>query len=89
MILLLQQAATFASERGRRPGHKLTLSYIPHLTRRATYIADSENFRVRKVTPDGIITTVAGNGTWGRTGERNEMDAALDAGSCGTGIRGR
>jgi sugar lactone lactonase YvrE len=28
------------------------------------YIADSENFRVRKVTPDGIITTVAGNGVW-------------------------
>jgi sugar lactone lactonase YvrE len=27
------------------------------------FIADTENFRVRKVTPDGIITTVAGNGT--------------------------
>ncbi len=27
------------------------------------YIADSWNKRVRKVTPDGIITTVAGNGT--------------------------
>jgi len=28
------------------------------------YIADTENFRVRKVNPDGIITTVAGNGIW-------------------------
>jgi sugar lactone lactonase YvrE len=28
------------------------------------YIADTENFRVRKVTTDGVITTVAGNGTW-------------------------
>ncbi len=27
------------------------------------YIADSSNFRVRKVTPGGIITTVAGGGT--------------------------
>jgi len=28
------------------------------------YVADSGNIRVRKVSPDGIITTVAGNGTW-------------------------
>jgi len=26
------------------------------------YIADLDNFRIRKVTPDGIIRTVAGNG---------------------------
>jgi trimeric autotransporter adhesin len=29
------------------------------------YIADRDNNRIRKVTPDGIITTVAGNGTDG------------------------
>ncbi len=29
------------------------------------YIADSSNHAVRKVAVDGIITTVAGNGTWG------------------------
>ena len=29
------------------------------------YIADAQNQRVRKVTPDGIIRTVAGNGTAG------------------------
>jgi sugar lactone lactonase YvrE len=28
------------------------------------YIADSENYRVRKVDRDGVITTVAGNGLW-------------------------
>jgi hypothetical protein len=26
------------------------------------YISDTDHMRVRKVTPDGIITTVAGNG---------------------------
>src|SRR5450759_4117502 len=33
------------------------------------YIADSGNFRIRRVSPDGIITTVAGNGIYGFSGE--------------------
>src|SRR5262249_58376049 len=33
------------------------------------FIADSGNFRVRKVTPDGVIRTVAGNGTDGFSGD--------------------
>ncbi|MFD4373352.1 RICIN domain-containing protein [Streptomyces sp. NPDC058486] len=33
------------------------------------YIADSENHRVRKVTADGVITTVAGNGKAGSGGD--------------------
>jgi subtilisin family serine protease len=33
------------------------------------YIADSMNFRIRKVTPNGIITTVAGNGGGGYSGD--------------------
>ena len=32
------------------------------------YIADKENHRVRKVTRDGMISTVAGNGTAGYSG---------------------
>jgi trimeric autotransporter adhesin len=32
------------------------------------YIADSSNYVVRKVTPGGIISTVAGNGIYGYTG---------------------
>ncbi len=33
------------------------------------YIADTNNSRIRKVTPDGTITTVAGNGTPGYNGD--------------------
>ena len=33
------------------------------------YIADSDNNRVRRISPDGIITTVAGNGTAGFSGD--------------------
>ena len=40
------------------------------------YIADAGNFRIRRVGPDGIITTVAGNGTQGFSGDGG---AARDA----------
>ncbi len=33
------------------------------------YLADSANHRIRKVSPDGIITTVAGSGTEGFSGD--------------------
>jgi RHS repeat-associated protein len=33
------------------------------------YIADSKNYRIRKVDADGIITTVVGNGTAGYSGD--------------------
>ena len=33
------------------------------------FIADSSNYRIRQVSPGGIITTVAGNGTRGYSGD--------------------
>ncbi len=40
------------------------------------YIADYNNLRVRKVSPAGIITTVAGNGTSGAAGDGGPATAA-------------
>jgi sugar lactone lactonase YvrE len=33
------------------------------------YVADNGNYRIRRISPDGIITTVAGNGTPGFSGD--------------------
>ena len=53
------------------------------------YIADHLNNRVRKVSPDGIIVTVAGNGSAGFSGDKgpataaqlnNPVEVAVDAG---------
>lgn len=46
------------------------------------YIADQVNFRVRRVDPSGTITTVAGNGTCGFSGDGGQ---ATSASLCFTG----
>src|SRR5215211_896941 len=42
----------------------------------ALYICDCDNQRVRKVTPDGVIHTIAGNGTRGYSGDGGPATAA-------------
>jgi len=44
------------------------------------YIADYGNYRIRKVSPDGAITTIAGNGIQGHSGDGGPAtDAQLNA----------
>jgi RHS repeat-associated protein len=50
------------------------------------YFLDRQNYRIRRVTPDGIITTIAGNGT--PTGTGDGGPAALATVDFGTGIAG-
>jgi sugar lactone lactonase YvrE len=40
------------------------------------YIADTDNFRIRKVSADGIITTVAGNGRFSNSGDEGPATSA-------------
>ncbi|MBI6546789.1 MAG: hypothetical protein HY692_08340 [Cyanobacteria bacterium NC_groundwater_1444_Ag_S-0.65um_54_12] len=40
------------------------------------YIADQFNYRIRKVNTGGIINTVAGNGTWGYSGDGGPATSA-------------
>ncbi len=51
------------------------------------YINDMTNYRIRKINPTGIITTVAGNGTNGFSGDGGNADSAeLSAGCYGLAV---
>jgi YD repeat-containing protein len=52
----------------------------------ALYISDWGNIRVRRVAPDGTISTVAGNGSFGFSGDGGPATAARLAGPQGVGI---
>ena len=49
----------------------LTVDHLGNL-----YITDQGNYRVRRVSPDGVITTVAGSGLSGSTGDGGSATAA-------------
>ncbi|MGQ0594444.1 MAG: NHL domain-containing protein, partial [Gammaproteobacteria bacterium] len=60
----------FSGDEG--PATQASLSYPGGIALGADgslYIADPNNYRIRRVRPDGIITTVAGNGSFGFSGD--------------------
>ena len=40
------------------------------------YVADSDNYRVRRIGTDGVITTIAGNGSFGDDGDGGQATSA-------------
>lgn len=62
--------STFAGDGG--PAGRASLNHPADIALDAAgnlYIADQKNHRIRRVSPDGIITTVAGTGTAGFSGD--------------------
>jgi sugar lactone lactonase YvrE len=52
------------------------------------FIADYGNSRIRKVFPSGVITTVAGNGAWGFSGDGEPATSAELGGPTGVAVDG-
>jgi trimeric autotransporter adhesin len=52
------------------------------------YVADTDNHRIRRVTPGGLITTVAGTGTRGFSGDGGPATAAQFAYPAGVAVDG-
>jgi len=72
--------AGYAGDGGPAPLAKLNAPFGVAVDKSGNlYIADYDNYRIRKVTPDGIISTVAGNGIAGYAGDGGRaVDAEIN-----------
>jgi sugar lactone lactonase YvrE len=71
------------------PATSAQIGYVAGLTVDAggnIYIGDHDNNRVRKITPNGIITTVAGNGSNGFSGDGGPATDAQFSGPQGVSV---
>jgi trimeric autotransporter adhesin len=74
-------SAGYSGDGGKAASAKLFSPYgIAVSTEGNIYVADYENNRIRKITPDGLITTVAGNGNKGYGGDGGQATLAQLAG---------
>jgi sugar lactone lactonase YvrE len=62
------------------------LGYINVSSAGDIYVGDHVNFRIRKISPSGIITTFAGNGSMGNSGDGMQATAATFSAPNGTAI---
>ena len=70
-------SATFSGDGGPAKSAALNVAVDVFADRSGNlFIADQNNHRIRKVTPDGNITTVAGNGTPGYSGDGGPATSA-------------
>ena len=70
-------SAAFSGDGGPATAAQLSLPYgVLTQPDGSVYITDHGNNRVRKVSPSGIITTVAGNGIYASTGDGGQATAA-------------
>lgn len=62
--------AGFSGDGGSATGAMLSSPYTVAVDHAGNlYIADRGNYRIRRVAPDGVITTIGGNGRWGFSGD--------------------
>ena len=67
----------FAGDEGPATNALLNVPYgIAVDSRGSIYIADTNNFRIRKITPDGFMHTIAGTGAAGLSGDGGPATAA-------------
>ncbi len=85
VLTVVAGSGTFGFSGDGGPATSAALAFVPFFVTAGVavdaagnlYIADTENHRVRKVSPGGIITTVAGNGQEGHSGDGGPATAAI------------
>jgi uncharacterized protein (TIGR03437 family) len=79
IISTVAGTGTWAFSADGGPATSASLSFVEGVAVDAAgnlYIDDSDNGRIRKVSPSGIISTVAGTGTWGFSGDGGPATSA-------------
>jgi len=66
----------FSGDGGPASSARLSVGAIAADSLGDLFVADPNNARIRKISPDGIIRTIAGNGAWGFSGDGGPATSA-------------